>query len=60
MEKRCDNIDLESDAFPVKNEALVIIATPGSKGDDYAAKYGKQADKEKFYTYTVEDTIVFH
>ena len=56
VEIRCDNIDLESDAFPVKNEALVIIATPGSKGDDYAAKYGKQADKEKFYTYTVEDT----
>ncbi len=55
IEIRCDSIELAQTAFPVENRELVIIATPGSKGDDYAAKYGKQADKDKYYTYTVED-----
>jgi hypothetical protein len=57
IEIRCDSIELAQTAFPVENRELVIIATPGSKGDDYAAKYGKQADKDKYYTYTVEDII---
>lgn len=55
VEIRCDSIALEPDAFPLGNKDLVIVATPGSMGDKYAIKNGKQVDKDKFYTYTVED-----
>lgn len=55
VEIRCDIIELVKESFPLENNGLVIVATPGSKGDDYAAKYAKRADKEQLYTYRVED-----
>lgn len=55
VEIRCDSIKLAESAFPVGNAELVIIATPGSNGEAYAKNHGKAPDKEKFYTYKVED-----
>lgn len=48
-------ITLETNAFPIENTNLIIIAAPKSNGEDYAKRHGKLPDKEKFYTYKVED-----
>lgn len=48
-------IELEKNAFPIENKDLVIIAAPNSNGERYAIENGRQPDKEKFYTYKVED-----
>lgn len=55
VEIRCDGIELVESSFPIENKGLVIVATLGSNGYEYAMEHGKQADKESFYTYTVED-----
>lgn len=50
-----DSIELVKSSFPIENKDLVIIANPESNGYNYAMTYGKQADKDQFYTYKVED-----
>ncbi len=55
VEIECNRIKLAESAFPVGNKELVIIAAPSSTGEAYAKEHGKAPDKEKFYTYKVED-----
>ena len=53
---RNDNIELEDNAFPVKKDIqLVIVATEGSRGYEYARKNGLLAEKDSFYLYSVAD-----